>query len=125
MSGLLPGLLVSRNSRPDGHRGRCLRRRRSITIGSAAGLAHARAGFQEGDSASSQTAIMDELFTYGTARPPSAEKRFVAVEPFLADLAVPWFNPQQHRLPFPAAFSNAHLHKYSEGSGGITSGQDS
>jgi len=89
-------------------------------MGSAAGLAHAWAGFQEGDFASGQTAVMDELFAQGTARPPSAEKRFVAVEPFLADLAGPGFNPQQHRLPFPAAFSDTHTVKYSEAVSGKT-----
>jgi hypothetical protein len=94
-------------------------------MGSTAGLTHAWAGFQKGDFASGEAAVMDELFAQGAARPPAAEKRFVAVEPFLADLAVPWFNPQQHRFPFPAAFSDTHGKEYSEGTRGITSAQDS
>ena len=63
-------------------------------MGGTAGLAHAGAGFQERDFAGSQTTVMDELLAQGTARPPAAEKRLVAVEPFLADLAVPGFKPQ-------------------------------
>jgi len=89
-------------------------------MGSAAGLAHAWAGFQKGDFAGGKAAVMDELFTQGTARPPAAEKRFVAVEPFFADLAVPGFNPQQHRLPLPIETSDTHRIKYSEAVGGNT-----
>jgi hypothetical protein len=89
-------------------------------MGSAAGLAHAWAGFQEGDFAGGQAAVMDELFAQGTARPPAAEKGFVAVESFLADLAVPGFNPQQHRLPLPIEISDTHRIKYSEAVGGNT-----
>jgi hypothetical protein len=63
---------------------------------------------------------MDEIFAQGTARPPAAKKRLVAVEPFLADLTVPGFNPQEHWLPFPAAFSNTHAVKYSEAVSGKT-----
>lgn len=58
---------------------------------------------------------MDKLFAQGAPRPPAAEKRLVAVEPFLADRAVPGLNPQQHRLPSPAASSNTHTVKYNEG----------
>jgi hypothetical protein len=57
---------------------------------------------------------MDELLAQGAARPPAGEKRLVAVEPFLADLAVPGLNPQQHRLPVPTALSDAHAAEYSE-----------
>lgn len=58
---------------------------------------------------------MDKVLAQGTARPPAAEKCLVAVEPFLADLAVPGFNPQQHRLPFPIEISDTHVAEYSEG----------
>jgi hypothetical protein len=58
---------------------------------------------------------MDELVAQGAARPAAAEKRLVAVEPFLADWANPGINPQQHRLPGPASFSNTHASEYSEG----------
>ena len=84
-------------------------------MGSAAGLAHAGAGFQKRDLACGQAAVMDELLAQSTARPPAAEKRLVAVEPFFTDLAVPGFKPQQHGLPFPAAISDTHSVEYSEG----------
>ena len=58
---------------------------------------------------------MDELIAQRATGPPAAEKRFIAVEPFLADLAVAGFNPQQHRLPVSATFSNTHAAEYSEG----------
>lgn len=84
-------------------------------MGSTAGLAHPRAGFQERDFTTGQATVMDKLFAQGAPRPPAAEKRLVAVEPFLADRAVPGLNPQEHRLPSPTAFSNTHAVKYSEG----------
>jgi len=58
---------------------------------------------------------MDKVLAQPTARPAATEKRLVAVELFLADLAVPGFNPQQHRLPFPCSISNTHERKYNEG----------
>jgi hypothetical protein len=58
---------------------------------------------------------MDELVAQGATRPAAAEKRFVAVESFLADLAVPGLNSQQHRLPVPTASSDTHTSKYTEG----------
>jgi hypothetical protein len=84
-------------------------------LGSTAGLAHAGAGFQERNFAAGQTAIMDELVAQGATRPPAGEKRLITVEPFLADCAVPGLNPQQHRLPIPAAFSDTHAAEYNEG----------
>ena len=58
---------------------------------------------------------MDKVLAQGAARPAAAEKRFVAIELFLTDLAVPGLNPQQHRLPFPATISNTHAAEYIEG----------
>jgi hypothetical protein len=84
-------------------------------LGRTTGLAHAGAGFQERDFAAGQAAVMDKLVAQGAARPAAAEKRLVAVEPFLADLAVSGLNPQQHRLPLPTASSNTHAAEYSEG----------
>ena len=84
-------------------------------MGGTAGLAHAWAGFQKRDFAACQAAVMDELLAQGATRPAAAEKRLVAVEPFLADLAVPGLNPQQHRLPVPTALSDTHASEYSEG----------
>lgn len=58
---------------------------------------------------------MDKVLAQGAARPAAAEKRFVAIELFLTDLAVPGFNSQQHRLPVPASVSNTHDMEYSGG----------
>ena len=84
-------------------------------MGGTAGLAYAGADFQERDFAAGQAAVMDELVAQGAPRPAAAEKGLVAVEPFLADLAVPGLNPQQHRLPVPTASSDTHASEYSEG----------
>jgi hypothetical protein len=89
-------------------------------LGGTAGLAHAGASFQERDFTAGQTAIMDELVAQGAARPPAGEKCLIAVEPFLADCAIPGLNPQEHRLPSPAAFSDTHAVEYSEAVGGKT-----
>jgi hypothetical protein len=37
---------------------------------------------------------MNKVLAQGAARPAAAEKRFVAIEFFLADLTVAGFNPQ-------------------------------
>lgn len=89
-------------------------------MGGAAGLAYARTGFQERDFAGGQTAVMDELLAQTAAGPAAGEKRFVTVEGFVADLAIPGFNPQQHGLPRSAAFSDTHAMEYSEAIGGKT-----
>lgn len=121
LGGLPPSLIVSENSRPDGHRNRCIRwNGRSAILGSTTNLTHTGARFQKRNFAAGQAAVMHKVLTQGTTRPPAAEKRFVAVEPFLADLTVPGFNPQQHRLPFPSAFSDTHTVKYSEAVSGKT-----
>jgi hypothetical protein len=57
---------------------------------------------------------VDEILAQGTTGPTAAEKRLIAVKFFLADLAVPGFNPQQHRLPFPTGVSDTHGEEYSE-----------
>ena len=54
-------------------------------MGGAAGLAHAGAGFQERDFPAGQAVVMDEFVAQGATGPSAAEKRLVAVEPFLAD----------------------------------------
>jgi hypothetical protein len=64
---------------------------------------------------------MDEFVTAAAAGPAAAEKSLVAVEPFLADLTVPGFNPQQHGFPISAGFSDAHGGKYSQAARKITS----
>ena len=83
-------------------------------MGGAAGLAHAGTGFQERDFTGGQAAVMDELLAQAAAGPPAGKKRFVTVEGFVADLAIPGFNPQQHGLPRSAAFSDTHTLEYSE-----------
>ncbi len=51
---------------------------------------------------------MDEFVTERAARPASSEHRFVPIEVFSAYSAQAGLNPEQHRLPFPATFSNTH-----------------
>jgi hypothetical protein len=115
-NGLPLNLIVSWDSRPDGHRSRFLRRRRGDSpLSGAAGLAHTGASFQKRNFAAGQTAVMDKLLAQGATRPAAGKHRLVAVEPFLADRTVPRLNPQQHRLPSPAALSDTHGVKYSEG----------
>jgi hypothetical protein len=55
-----------------------------------------------------EATIVDEFITDSTAGPSTAQKGLIAIEPLVANLAVPGLNPQQHRLPIPAAFSDAH-----------------
>ena len=51
---------------------------------------------------------MDELVTDCATRPASSEHRFVPIEVFSAHSAKTGLDPEQHRLPFPATFSNTH-----------------
>lgn len=51
---------------------------------------------------------MDEFVTKRAARPASSEHRFVPIEVFSAYSAKTGLDPEQHRLPFPATFSNTH-----------------
>ena len=113
--GLLLGLIVCEGSRPDGHRNRWLRRRgRSALLSRTADLTHTGAGFQERDFPAGQAAVMNKVLAQGATRPAAAEKCFVAIEFFLADLTGAGFNPQQHRLPRPCSVSNTHGTEYSE-----------
>ena len=89
-------------------------------MGGTAGLAHAGTGFQERDFAGGQAGVMDELLAQAAAGPAAGEKCLVTVEGFVADLAIPGFNPQQHGLPRSAAFSDTHAMEYSEAIGGKT-----
>ena len=86
----------------------------------AAALAHAGTSFQKRNFAGGQASVMDELLAQAAPRPAAGEKRFVAIERFVADLAVPGFYPQQHRLPCSTAFSDTHALEYSEAIGGKT-----
>jgi hypothetical protein len=51
---------------------------------------------------------MDKFIAEGATGPAAGEEGLVPIEPFLAHLAVPGFDPQQHRLPISTAFSDAH-----------------
>jgi hypothetical protein len=88
----------------------------------ATGLAHTGTRFQERDFAGGQATVMDELLTQAAPRPAAGEKRLVTVEGFVTDLAVPGFNPQQHRLPGSAAFSDAHKNSIARQSAEIQGG---
>lgn len=55
-----------------------------------------------------EATIVDEFIADGTAGPPAAQKGLIAIEPLVANLTVPRLNPQQHRLPISASFSDAH-----------------
>jgi hypothetical protein len=51
---------------------------------------------------------MDELVADRATGPPTAQERFVPIEAFFADFTIAGLDPEQHRFPFPAAFSNTH-----------------
>jgi hypothetical protein len=74
----------------------------------AASLTHTWAGFQKRHFAAGKTAIVDKFVAEGATGPAAGEEGLIPIEPFLAHLAVPGFDPQQHRLPISTAFSDAH-----------------
>lgn len=51
---------------------------------------------------------MAELVADRATGPPPAQERLVPIETLFADFAMAGLNPEQHRFPFPAAFSNTH-----------------
>jgi hypothetical protein len=51
---------------------------------------------------------MDELVAHRATGPAATEHRFVPIQSLLTDFAETWLDPQQHWLPIPAGFSNAH-----------------
>jgi hypothetical protein len=51
---------------------------------------------------------MDEFVTDRATRPASSKHRFVPIETLLADPTIARLNPEQHRLPLTATFSNTH-----------------
>jgi len=114
---------VKRDSRPDSNR--CLvllgGRRGGPLLGCAAGLAHPRSGFEKRDFPAGEAAIVDEFVADRAAGPSTAEHGFVPIQAQMADFTVPGLNSQQHRLPIPAGFSNAHSgREYSEWVSGNT-----
>lgn len=83
-------------------------------MGSTTTLTHTGTGFQERNLSVGQAAVVDKVLAQRATRPSAAEKRLIAVELFLADLAVPGLNPQQHWLPGPGGFSDTHASEYIE-----------
>ena len=55
-----------------------------------------------------KAAIVDEFVADGATGPAATKHRFVPIQTLLADFAVPGLNPQQHWLPVPPGFSDAH-----------------
>lgn len=51
---------------------------------------------------------MAELVADCAAGPPPAQERLVPIEALFADFTIAGLDPEQHRFPFPAAFSNTH-----------------
>lgn len=51
---------------------------------------------------------MDELVADRATGPPTPQERFVPIEALFADFTIAGLNPEQHRLPLAAAFSNTH-----------------
>lgn len=58
------------------------------------GFAHTRASFQIGDLSTSQTTIMNEMFTDAATRPSSTEHGKVPVQAFMTYPAQFGFDPQ-------------------------------
>ena len=51
---------------------------------------------------------MDKFIAEGATGPAAGEEGLVPIETFIAHLAVPGFDPQQHGLPISTTLSNAH-----------------
>jgi hypothetical protein len=51
---------------------------------------------------------MDELVTDRATGPPTSQERLVPIEALFADFTIAGLNPEQHRLPLAATFSNTH-----------------
>ena len=99
-----------RNSGHGCHRSPILLRRgrNGPLLNRTTGLAHPRPCFQKGDFPTGKATIMDKLVADCATGPPPPKHCLVPIEVFLAHPAKPGLDPEQHRLPFPAAFSNTH-----------------
>ena len=51
---------------------------------------------------------MDELVADRATGPPTAQERLVPIEALFADFTIAGLDPEQHRLPLAATFSNTH-----------------
>ena len=51
---------------------------------------------------------MDKLVTDRATGPAPPKHCLVPIEALLANLTIAGLDPEQHRLPFPATFSNTH-----------------
>ena len=79
------------------------------SLAGLAGLANTRALLQETEFPARKATIVDEFVADRATRPAPTEHRLVSVEALVTDLAVPGFNPQQHRLPVTTAIAkNIH-----------------
>lgn len=74
-------------------------------------FAHPRASFQIGDFPTSQTTIVDEMFTDAATRPSSTEHGKVPVQSFVTHPAHFGFDTQQQGFPISGSVSNAHGRK--------------
>jgi hypothetical protein len=54
---------------------------------------------------------MDELVADRATGPPTAQERFVPIEAFFADFTIAGLDPEQHRRPLAATFSNTHKNR--------------
>ena len=79
-----------------------------LLLSGTAGLANAWTRLQKADFPAGKTTVMHEFVAPRTARPPTAPHRFIAIEPELANFAVPGFNPQQHGLPITGRSPDTH-----------------
>ena len=61
---------------------------------------------------------MDELVADSATGPPTAQERLVPIEALFADFTIAGLDPEQHRLPLTAAFSNTHGEKKYSGTAG-------
>lgn len=81
----------------------------NLLRGSLTRFANTRALLQETEFSACKATVMDEFVADRATRPSPAKHRLVAVQALVADLAVPGFDPQQHRLPITAAIAkNIH-----------------
>jgi hypothetical protein len=86
-----------------------------------ANQADTRSPFEKFYLAAGETTVVDELIADRATGPTAAQHGLIAVKTLLANLAQPGLDPQQHRLPVSACFSNAHGREYSEAVAGNTS----
>ena len=83
-------------------------RNRCACLSGSTGFADAGPGFQERNLSTGQAAVVDKFIANTATRPAAAEQRLVPIQTLLADFTMAGFDPQQHRLPITAGFSDTH-----------------